>query len=159
MFWLSVTVMLIICMRAAKGGGGQMGGFPIWTRPSFFLSLFVLFGLVSGPSLFSHYKNRGFRRFFLCSHFEFFLCPIILQFSKNSLFKKWVQKLGFSIFSVLSLNFKNSLFLGVLKHYTNRGFSIILCFLFWRRRKWANKNDNWKFWIWALCPKWPFRDA
>ena len=34
-----------------------------------------------------------------------------------------MQKLGFSIFSVLSLNFGNSLFLGLLKHNKNRGFS------------------------------------
>ena len=60
---------------------------------------------LSGPSLFSHYKNRGFRRFFgsiiIC---VFFACPVICYFSKNSLFflEKRVQKLGFSNFSVLS---------------------------------------------------------
>ena len=76
----------------------------------------------------------------------FFFCP---QFSGNFLkiafFKKRVQNLGFSIFSVLSLNFENSLFLGLLKHYKNRGFSnfCVLCCL--KRRKQAKKNDNWNF--------------
>ena len=54
----------------------------------------------------------GFRRFLQTQlSFCVFWCPIISQFSKNCLFsKKRVQKLGFSIFSVLSLNFENSLF-------------------------------------------------
>ena len=58
------------------------------------------------------YKNSGFKRF-LHTQLSFcvsFLCPIIWQFSKIAFFKKRVQKLGFSIFSVLSLNFENSLF-------------------------------------------------
>ena len=34
--------------------------------------------LLSGPSWFSHYKNRGFKRLNLLSyHFVFFLCPVI----------------------------------------------------------------------------------
>ena len=88
--------------------------------------------LLSGPSRCYYlgqvvlaYNNSGFKRFLehtviiLC----FFLCPIIWQLSENSLFQKRVQKLCFSIFCVLSLNFENSLFLGLLKHYKNRGFS------------------------------------
>ena len=68
--------------------------------------------LLTGPRSFSHYKNRGFRRFVFAqlSLCVFLLFPIIWQFSKNSFFKKGVQKLGFSMFGVLSLNFENSLF-------------------------------------------------
>ena len=57
-------------------------------------------GLLSEPNLFSHYKNKSFRRLFLLSyHFVFFLCPVICQFSKNSLFrkkgcKKWVFQIS-----------------------------------------------------------------
>ena len=68
----------------------------------------------TGPRSFSHYKNWGFKRFFLlnyhCVCVCVFLFPIIWQFSKNCLFQKRVQKLGFSIFCVLSLNFENYLF-------------------------------------------------
>ena len=60
--------------------------------------------LLSGPSLFSHYKNRGFKRFFVLSyHFVFFFCvQLFANFLKIAFFKKGVQKLGFSNFSVLS---------------------------------------------------------
>ena len=104
---------------------------------------------------FSHNKNRGFRRFLVLSyHFVFFLCPVICQFSKNSLFrKKRVQKLGFSNICVLSSFFENYLFLGLLKHYKNRGFSNFLCFLLLKEKEKARKNDNWNLWIWFLCPK------
>ena len=63
--------------------------------------------------VFLAYKNSGFKRFVLHTQLSFcvFFCP---QFSGNFLeiafFKKRVQKLGFPIFSVLSLNFENSLF-------------------------------------------------
>ena len=61
--------------------------------------------LLSGPSLFSHYKNRGFRRFFFCS--VIILCFFCVQLFANFLkiaffFGKRVQKLDFSNFSVLS---------------------------------------------------------
>ena len=82
---------------------------------------------IIGPRSFSHYKNRGFRRFFLFSYHCVCVCVFCSQLSGNFLkiafFKKRVQKLGFSIFCVLSLNVENSLFLGLLKHYKNRGFS------------------------------------
>ena len=71
----------------------------------------------------------------------FFFCP---QFSGNFLkiafFKKRVQNLGFSIFSVLSLNYENSLFLGLLKHYKNRGFSTFLCFVLLKEKKTGKKK-------------------
>ena len=50
-----------------------------------------------------------------------------------------MQKLGFSIFSVLSLNFEDSLFLGLLKHYKNRGFSNFLCFVLLKEKKTGKK--------------------
>ena len=77
------------------------------------------------PRSFSHYKNRGFRRFFWLSyHCVCLFCSQLSgKFLKIAFFKKRVQKLGFSIFCVLSLNFENSLFLGLPKHYKNRGFS------------------------------------
>ena len=61
------------------------------------------------PRSFSHYKNRGFRRFFfaqlsLCVCVCFFLFPIIWQFSKNSLFQKKGAKIGF--FNFLCFKFK-----------------------------------------------------
>ena len=67
----------------------------IWAKFGFWrVIIWAKLGLLSGPSLFSHYKNRGFRRFafaqlsFLC----FFLCSIVCQFSKNSLFEKGCSK-------------------------------------------------------------------
>ena len=54
----------------------------------------------------------GFQAIFLLScHCVFVWCPIFWQFSKNSLFfKKRVQRLGFSSFSVLILNFEILIF-------------------------------------------------
>ena len=81
--------------------------------------------------VFLAYKNSGFKRFVLHTQLSFcvFFCP---QFSGNFLkiafFKKRVQNLGFSIFSVLSLNYENSLFLGLLKHYKNMGFQQFFVF-------------------------------
>ena len=60
---------------------------------------------------FSHYKNKGFRCFLvLWYQFVFFCFQLFANFLKIAFFKKRVQKLGFSIFIVLSLNFENSLF-------------------------------------------------
>ena len=84
----------------------------------------------------SHYKNRGFKRFagVQLSFCVFLWCPIICQFSKNSLFsKKGCNKLGFSIFCVLT--FASSLFLGLLKPYENRGFSTFSFFVVEREEK------------------------
>ena len=119
---------------------------------------------IIGPRSFSHYKNRGFRRFFGGSVIIVCVCFFSSQLSgcflKIAFFKKRVQKLGFPIFCVLSLNFQNSLFLGLLKHYKNRGFSWFLCFLLLWGKKKAKKNDNWNFWIWLFfVQKWPFRDS
>ena len=77
----------------------------------------------------------------LSYQFVFFFCfQLFANFLKIAFFKKRVQKLGFSIFSVLSLNFENSHFLGLLKHYKNRGFSRFLCFLFLKEKKIGQKK-------------------
>ena len=59
---------------------------------------------IIGPRSFSHYKNRGFRRFFCSVIIVCFLFPIISQFSKNSLFQKKGAKIGF--FNFLCFEFK-----------------------------------------------------
>ena len=67
---------------------------------------------IIGPRSFSHYKI-GFSGdvFLLSYHCVCFLCSQLLaNFLKIAFFKKMVQKLGFSIFCVLSLNFENSFF-------------------------------------------------
>ena len=87
------------------------------------------------------YKNSGFKRFGLHTQLSFcvFFCAQLSgNFPKIAFFKKRVQKLGFSIFSVLSIKFENSFF-GLLKHYKNRGFSIFCVFCCWERRKQAKK--------------------
>ena len=54
-----------------------------------------------------------------------------------------MQKLVFSIFSVLSYFFENSLFLGLLKQYKNRGFSKFGgFFVVEREENRPKKNDN-----------------
>ena len=104
---------------------------------------------ITGPRTCSRCKNRGFRLFF-CSVIivcvcvcVFCVCPIICQFSKNNLFfqkKKRPQKLGFSSFCVLSLNFENYLFLGLLKHYKNRVSANCCVFCCCKRRKRQKKK-------------------
>ena len=95
--------------------------------------------------VFLAYKNSGFKRLVLHTQLSFcvFFCPqFSVNFLKIAFFKKRVQKLGFPIFSVLSLDFQNSLFLGLLKHYKNRGFSEFLCFVLLKEKKTGKKNDN-----------------
>ena len=116
------------------GGFGKLLSGPSWVFGSYYLVQVCVF---------LAYKNSGFKRFVLHTQLSFcvFFCP---QFSGNFLkiafFKKRVQKLGFQIFSVLSLNFENSLFLGLLKHYKNRGFSKILCFVLLKEKKTGKKK-------------------
>ena len=80
---------------------------------------------ITGPRSFSHYTNRGLRRFLgsVIIVFVFFGSQLSGSFLKIAFFKKRVQKSGFPIFCVLSLKFEKSLFLGLLKHYKNRCFS------------------------------------
>ena len=108
--------------------------------------------LLSGPSLcFFAYKNSGFKRFVLQTQLSFCVFFFCAQLSCNSLkitfFKKRVQKLGFFNFQCFKLKFWKFSFLGLLKHYENRGFGNLLCFLLLKGRKQAKKNDNWNFWI------------
>ena len=128
----------------------------IWAKFGHFRCYYLgQVGVIIWAKLFLAYKNSGFKRFLahtviiLC----FFLCPIIWQLSKNSLFQKRVQKMCFSNFCVLSQFLENSLFLGLLKHYKNRGFSRFLCFFVFEREKRQEKNDNWNFWIWIFLSK------
>ena len=70
----------------------------------------------------------------------FFCAQLSGSYLKIAFFKKWVQKLGFSNFCVLSYFLENSLFLGLLKHYKNRGFNRFLCFLFLKKKKRQEKK-------------------
>ena len=112
---------------------------------------------------FSHYKNRGFRWFCWFSVISMCFCwfPVICRFSKIAFSKKSVQKLGFSIFSVLSLIF-NFFFFSFAETLLkkNRGFSNFWGFLLLKEKKVGQKNDNWNLWIlFSLFQKWPFRDT
>ena len=70
-----------------------------------------------------------------------FFVQLFGNFLKIAIFsKKRVQKLGFSIFCVLILNFENSLFGGLLKHYQKQGFQLILVFLLLQEKKKAPKQ-------------------
>ena len=89
------------------------------------------------------YKNSGFKRFGLHTQLSFcvfFLCPIIWQFSKNSLFQKKGAKIGFFNFQCFKYKIWKFSFFGLLKHYKNRGFSIFLCFLLLREKKTGKKK-------------------
>ena len=65
----------------------------------------VSLGVIIWAKLFLAYKNSGFKRFVLHTQLSFcaFLCPIIWQFSKNSLFQKkrckiWVFQISLFTF-------------------------------------------------------------
>ena len=79
----------------------------IWSKLGF------LKVIIWSKFVFLAYKNSGFKRFVLHTQLSFcvFFCAQLSgNYLKIAFFKKRVQKLGFSIFSVLSLNFENSLF-------------------------------------------------
>ena len=60
-----------------------------------------------------------------------FLCPFFCQFLKNSLFfSKKGSEICFPNFLCFKFNFRKSLSLGSLKHYKNRGFSVLAFFVF-----------------------------
>ena len=89
----------------------------------------------------------------------FFCAQLSGNFLKIAFFKKRVQKLGFSIFSVLSLNFEKFLFLGLPKHY-KIGVSAILCVFIAEREENRQKKmitgiSGFGFFVQI----WPFRDA
>ena len=80
----------------------------IWSKLGF------LNVIIWSKFVFLAYKNSGFKRFGLHTQLSFcvFFCAQLSgNFLKIAFFKKRVQKLGFSIFSVLSIKFENSLFL------------------------------------------------
>ena len=102
-------------------------------------------GVIIWAKLFLASKIRGFKLFLAHTHschFVFSDAQLSGNFQKIAFFKKRVQKLGFSNFSVLSSFFENSLFLGLLKHYKNQGFSRCLCFCCWQRSKEPKKNEK-----------------
>ena len=110
----------------------------IWAKFGHFRCYYLgQVAVIIWAKLFLAYKNSGFKRFLahtviiLC----FFLCPIIWQLSKNSLFRKKGAKIGFFKFLCFKFIFGKVSFLGLLKHYENRGFSRFLCFLFLKEKK------------------------
>ena len=111
-------------------------------------------GVIIWAKLFLAYKNSGFKRFLhtQLSFCVFFCAQLSGNYLEIAFFKKRVQKLGFSNFCV-KLVFGKFSFLGLIKHYKNRGFSRCLCFFVVGREKKAQKNDNWNFRIWFFGPK------
>ena len=84
----------------------------IWAKFGHFRCYYLgQVGVIIWAKLFLAYKNSGFKRF-LRTQLSF--CVFCVQLSgsylKIAFFKKRVQKLGFSIFCVLSFKFENSLF-------------------------------------------------
>ena len=69
-----------------------------------------------------------------------FCVQLFANFLKIAFFEKRVQKLGFPNFSVLSQFFEKSHFLGLLKHYKNRGFSRFFVFLVVEREEKGKKK-------------------
>ena len=99
-----IYISIYVCMHAVKLLSGPSLGFLkviIWSKV----------GLLPGPRWFWTYICGGFRRLLLLGyHLVFFLCPIILQFSKTAFVKKRGARIGVSIFCVLSLIFEHSHF-------------------------------------------------
>ena len=135
----------------------------IWAKFGHFRCYYLgQVGVIIWAKLFLAYKNSGFKRFLahtviiLC----FFLCPIIWQLSKNSLFQKKGAKNGFFKFLCFKLIFGKFSFLGLLKHY-KIGVSADFCvFCFWKRKKGKKKMITGisEFGVFFV-QKWPFRDA
>ena len=85
----------------------------IWAKFGHFRCYYLgQVGVIIWAKLFLAYKNSGFKRFL--AHTVIILCFFCAQLSGNYLkiafFKKRVQKMGFSIFCVLSSFLENSLF-------------------------------------------------
>ena len=107
------------CVRVELLTGPSLGVFKVinWAKSK----------LLTGPRSFSHYKNRGFRRFCLgsivivcvcvCVCVFFFGAQLSGNFLKIAFFKKGAKIEVFQFSVCLTLNFENSLFLGLLKHY------------------------------------------
>ena len=89
----------------------------------------------------------------LSYHFVFILCPVICQFPKNSHFRKQGAKIGFFKFLCFKFIFWKFSFLGLLKHYKNKGFSRILCFLSLKEKKKPEKMIIGISGFGFFCPK------
>ena len=101
--------MFIYAVKLLSGPSLGVLNVIIWSKLGF------LKVIIWSKFVFLAYKNCGFKRF--CLHTQlsfcvFFGAQLSGNFLKIAFFKKRVQKLFFffSIFSVLSLNFGNSLF-------------------------------------------------
>ena len=109
----------IYAVKLLSGPSLGVSGVIIWSKV----------GSLSGPILFFNLFYSGFKRFLkhsviiLC-----FLCPIILEFSENSLFEKKGAQIGFFNFLCFKFKILKFSFLGLLKHYKNRGFVKCLSF-------------------------------
>ena len=113
----------------------------IWAKFGHFRCYYLgQVGVIIWAKLFWTYKkvvSSDFLRTQLS--FSFFGAQLCGSYLKIAFLKKWVQKLGFSNFCVLSKFLENSLFLGLLKDYKNRGFSRFLCFLLLNKKKGKKK--------------------
>ena len=121
-------------------------------------------GLLSGSSK-GYYLGQGdFGPMFIVVSGDFLQTQLSFcvlggaQLSGNFLqigfLKKWCKFCFFFLrFLCCKLFYCFSFFLGWQKNYKNRGVSKCLCFLLFKEKKKANKNDNWNFWIRPFCPK------
>ena len=93
---LSLSLYIYICCEVI-----------IWAKFGHFRCYYLgQVGVIIWAKLFLAYENSGFKRFLRTqlSFCVFFLCPIIWQLSKNSLFQKKGAKIGF--FNYLCFKFK-----------------------------------------------------
>ena len=90
-----------------------------------------------------------------------FACvQLFANFQRIAFFsRKGVQKLGFSNFCVLSLDFENSLFLGLLKHYRNEGFQPNFVVFVVEKEEKGKTMINRISGLGFLVQKWPFREV
>ena len=116
---------------------------------------------LTGPRSFSHYKSRGFGRFFAQLSCCVFFVSDYLPISKNRLFQKKGAFIVFFKFLCFKFEIWNFSFLGLLKHYKNGGFSQLLWFLLLKKRKRQQQKTITGISGFGFfgSKKWPFRDA
>ena len=92
-FFLSLSLYIYICCEVI-----------IWAKFGHFRCYYLgQVGVIIWANLFLAYKNSGFKRFLHTQlSFSFFCAQLSGSYLKIAFFKKWVQKLGFSNFCVLS---------------------------------------------------------
>ena len=112
---LTLRHIYIYAVKLLSGPSLAFWGVIIWSKV----------GSLSGPSLFSHCKNRVSSDVFLLSyHFVFFCAQLSGNFLNIAFFKKRVQKLVFFFFFLcFKFEILKFSFLGLLKHYKIWGFS------------------------------------